>query len=152
MLIVFKKPYIYWTFLIFVIYILLSVLLSGFYNTIPLLLIYAKTVNWFSLILSILFTLVIGILVSVNGMYGYILYKEREKCMEGKVLTGAGTLGGLAAGVCPLCVTGLFPFVFGLFGFSFSFASLPFKGLEIQVISIIILSLGLHLLRKTIDK
>jgi len=52
------------------------------------------------------------------------------------------------AGVCPLCVTGLFPIIFGLFGLSFSLASLPFKGLEVQVVAIVLLLSSLYLLRK----
>ncbi len=148
MLKVFRKPYLYWTIGIFLFYLIISILISGFYKTIKLLFIYAQTVNWAELSVSVTFSLIIGILVAINTVYGYLLYKERKKCLEGNTLTGIGTLGGLVAGVCPLCVTGLFPLIFGLFGLSFSLASLPFKGLEIQVVVIILLLISLYLLRK----
>ena len=144
---VFKKPYIYWTIGIFISYMILNIFISGFYKTIQLVFIYAKTVNWFELTISLVFSLTIGILVAINVVYSYILYKERKKCMEGNTLTSIGTLGGLVAGVCPLCVTGLFPLIFGLFGLSFSLASLPFKGLEVQVVVIVLLLFSLYLLK-----
>ncbi len=145
---VFRKPYVYWTIGIFLSYMILNILISGFYKTVQLIFIYAKTVNWAELTISIIFSLAIGVLVAINAVYSYILYKERKKCLEGNTLTGIGTLGGLAVGVCPLCVTGLFPLIFGIFGLSFSLASLPFKGLEIQVLAIILLTTSLYLLMK----
>ena len=148
MLRVFKKPYVYWMIGIFLTYMILNIFISGFYKTIQLVFIYAKTVNWFELTISLVFSLTIGILVAINAVYSYILYKERKKCIEGSTLTGIGTLGGLVAGVCPLCVTGLFPLIFGLFGLSFSLASLPFKGLEVQVVAIALLLFSLYLLKK----
>jgi|SRR3989344_7517550 len=148
MLKVFRRPYVYWTIGIFITYMLLSIFISGFYNTIQLIFLYAKTVNWAELIISLIFSLTIGVLVAINATHSFILYKERKKCLEGNTLTGVGTLGGLVAGVCPLCVTGLFPIIFGLFGLSFSLASLPFKGLEVQVVAIVLLLSSLYLLRK----
>ena len=135
----FKKPYIYIAFLIFLVYLGINILLSGFYNTIPLILVYAKTVNWLKLGISILLTIIIGILISFNSILIYIKYQERRKCKKEIALSSAGAIGGLVAGVCPLCITGLIPLILGLIGISFSFASLPFGGIEIQVLVIIIL-------------
>ncbi len=145
---VFSKPYSYWFIGIFVLYILLNILISGFYNTAKLIIIYASTVDWITLGLSLVLTLVIGFLVALNSVYVYILYKERKKCTGGKVLAGTGTIGGLIVGVCPLCITGLVALVLGFIGIGFSFASLPFDGVEIQILVIAILVLSLYLLRK----
>ncbi|PIZ81926.1 hypothetical protein COX98_01905, partial [Candidatus Pacearchaeota archaeon CG_4_10_14_0_2_um_filter_30_11] len=71
---IFKKPYIYWLISIFIFYLILNILLSGFYNTIPLIAIYFSSVNWFKLGISLSLTLVIGFLVSVNGILIYIKY------------------------------------------------------------------------------
>jgi len=144
---IFKKPYLYWLIGIFVLYLLLNVLLNGFYSTIRLIFIYASTVDWFKLGISLAMTLLIGFLVAVNSVYVYILYKERKSCKEGKTLAVTGSIGGLIVGVCPLCVTGLIPLVFGLLGIGFSFASLPFQGIEIQVLIVVILLLSLKMLR-----
>src|SRR3989344_1663720 len=145
---VFKKPYIYFFILIFVAYLLLNVFISGFNKTIPLIIIYASTVNWLELGISLALTLIIGILVALNSVYVYILYKERKSCKEGKTLAAAGSIGGLIVGVCPLCVTGLIPLLFGIFGVGFSFASLPFQGIEIQILVVLMLLFSLYLLKK----
>ncbi|MEK6914373.1 MAG: hypothetical protein AABW83_01870 [Nanoarchaeota archaeon] len=135
---IFRKPYIYWFFIIFLGYLFLNFLLSGFYKTIPLIIIYIKTINWLKLGMSLFLTLIIGILISVNSILIYIKYKERRKC-NGLKIAGAGAVGGLIVGVCPLCVTGIFPLILSLIGISFSFASLPFGGIEIQILVFLIL-------------
>ena len=63
-------------------------------------------------------------------------------------LATLGTLEGFATGVCSACVAGLFPLIFGFFGVSFSFLSLPLKGMEIQLLIILILSINLYFLNK----
>lgn len=146
---IFKKPYIYWLIGIFILYLILNVIFSGFYNTIQSILIYYKTLNWFKLGFSILLTLIIGVLVSINAVSFYIKYTERKnlkKCKEAGILGGIGTVGGLITGVCPLCVTGLIPLILSLLGISFSFAVLPFGGIEIQLLVVIILSIGLWMM------
>jgi|SRR3989344_1879567 len=144
---IFKKPYVYWFFGIFVSYLILNILISGFYNTLPLIIIYAKTVDWIKLGISLLLTLTIGFLVAANGVLVYIKYKERKRC-KGVGTASIGAAGGLIVGVCPLCVTGVFPLLLGLFGISFSFGSLPFQGIEIQILVIIILVFSLWMLEK----
>src|SRR3989344_2637660 len=146
--IILRKPYVFYAIMVFIIYLTLAILLSGFYNTIPLIIAYANTLNWFKLGLSILLSLLIGILVSINFVYILIRYKERKFCKEGKALAGIGTVAGLATGVCPLCVTGLIPLVLGFIGVSFSLASLPFQGIEAQVLVVVILIVSLFNLNK----
>ena len=148
MKILLKKPYIYFVILIFLIYISLNVILSGFYNTIPLILVYAKTLNWFKLGISLFLTLTIGVLIAFNSVLIYVKYKERKKCKRELSLSSAGAIGGLVMGVCPLCVTGLIPLILGFIEVSFSFASLPFQGIEVQVLVVIILLTSLINLSK----
>jgi len=144
---IFKKPYLYWFIGIFVFYLLLNILLSGFYSTIRLIIIYASTVDWVKLGTSLALTLIIGFLVALNSVYVYILYRERKSCKKGKTLAATGTIGGLIVGVCPLCVTGLVPLILGFLGVGFSFASLPFQGIEIQVLVAAVLLLSLKILK-----
>ena len=145
--IIFKKPYLIYMIIIFFIYIFLAILLSGFYNTIPLIIAYANTLNWFKLGISIFLSILIGIFVSINAVFAYVKYKQRKSCKEGKTLAGIGTFAGLATGICPLCVSGFFPLVLGLLGVSFSFASLPLGGIEVQVFSLIVLIISLYYLK-----
>lgn len=142
----FNRPYIYYILVIFLAYLVVAFVISGFYNTLPLVIRYAQTVNWVELGLSLLFSGVIGFLVAINVVAVHIKHKERKACKEAGTVATLGTVSGLAAGICPLCVTGLFPLVLGLFGITFSFASLPFKGLEIQLASIFLLGLSLVIL------
>lgn len=138
----------YYAISIFLVYLILNIFLSGFYNTIPLIIVYAQTVNWIKLSISIILSLIIGFLVSITSVFTYIKYKERKQCKEAITTTTIGTLGGLAVGVCPLCVTGLVPVFLSLLGISFSFASLPLQGIEIQLLVIIILSASFWMLNR----
>lgn len=145
---VFKKPYLYYFILIFIIYLTLNIIISQFYITILYIPKYLATLNWLELILSGIFSLIIGILISINAILVYIKYKERKKVKKQTLLASLGTIGGFSTGICSACVAGLFPLIFGLFGISFSFLSLPFKGMEIQLLVILLLIMNLYLLNK----
>ncbi len=148
MKILFRKPYIYFVILIFLLYIIIDLIISGFYSTIPLIIFYSKTLNWFKLGVSLILTLTIGILLAFNSILIYIKSKERRNCKKDLTLNSVGAVGGLVIGVCPLCVTGIIPIIIGLLGISFSFASLPFGGIEVQVLVAIILLVSLINLSK----
>ncbi|MEM3074904.1 MAG: hypothetical protein QW727_03115 [Candidatus Pacearchaeota archaeon] len=143
-----KKPYIYFVTGIFFFYLVLNFLLSGFYSTIPLILKYSNTINWLKLGTSLVMTLLIGILVSLNSVLIFIKIKKKVECKKEIALNFTGAVGGLIVGVCPLCITGVFPIILGLIGISFSFATLPFEGLEIQVLIFLILLIGFIILKK----
>ena len=145
---VFKKPYIYFFILILIVYLTLNILISQFYITLRYIPKYIDTINWLELTLSILFTLVIAFLVSLTILLSYMKYRQRQKIKKGVAIAALGTTSGFAAGVCTACVAGIFPFIFSLFGISFSWLSLPFKGLEFQLLVIILLLTSLHLLNK----
>ena len=145
---IFKKPYVYFLILIFLIYLTLNVVISQFYITVQYIPRYLETVKWGELILSGLFSLIIGLLISVNAIILYLKFKERKEVKKQTILASLGTLGGLATGVCSACVAGLFPLVLGFLGISFSFLSLPFKGLEVQAVVILVLVINLYFLNK----
>ena len=141
---VFKKPYIYWVIGIFLVYSALNIIISQFYITVQYIPYYLKTINWSELILGAIFSLVIGVLISINMVYTYIRYKERKKYKAEGALTCAATIGGLATGVCSACVAGLIPLIFSLLGVSSSWGALPFKGLEVQALVIAVLLISLY--------
>ena len=105
---IFKKPYLFLFIGIFILYLVAVVLLSGFYSNLSLIIYNFKTINWLKLGVSFLLTLLIGLFVAANSVYLYMKHKERKTCGESATLTAIGTVGGLAVGACPLCVTGLF--------------------------------------------
>ena len=149
MKVIFQRPYLYWLVGVFLVYLALNVYISRFYETVQYLGVYASQVHWGKLILGMVFTLVISGLVAVNSVYGYIQYKEEQRVTKKSgIVACVGTIGGLATGVCSSCVASVFPLVLGLFGVTFSFAVLPFQGLEVQVMIIILLGISLYWLRK----
>ncbi len=144
----FRKSNVYWVIGIFLLYLLINVMFSGFYTTFQLIIRYAGTVNWLKLGISIILTIVIGFLVSMNAVLWYIRYKERKECASGGTLATLGTAGGLITGVCPLCVVGLVPLVLSALGITFSFATLPFGGIEVQVLIVILLGASFKILTR----
>jgi hypothetical protein len=143
-----KKPYIYLLLGLFIGYTALVYFLSDFGTTIQTALLYKDTLNWQKLWFSLFLTLIIASLVAMNGVYAFRRYKLRRDCKKGSVLASAGVVGGLAVGVCPLCVGGILPIFLGLFGISFSFGVLPFQGIEIQLAVIAILGISLWWMHK----
>ncbi len=138
------KPYLYWVVGIFLVYLALNIYLSQFYITARYLSIYASQLNWGKLLLGMLFTVLIAALVAANSVSGYIRWKERQSVKKAGAIACVGSIGGLATGVCSSCVASVFPLVLGLFGVSFSWASLPFQGLEVQGLLVVLLSVGLY--------
>ncbi len=142
----FKVPYIYFTIGIFFTYIIINIILSKFYVTLSYIPYYLDTLNWPKFILSIFFSLVIAFLISINTVYMYILYKAKKKVSKEGYLTCAATIGGFATGVCTACTSGIIAALLSIFGFSWSL--LPFQGLEIQLLIILILITSLWMIRK----
>lgn len=145
---VFQRPYIFLIAGIFLLYVILNVLFSGFYKTLVLITKYITTVNWMSLSISVLLSLTIGFFIAVNSVLLYLRHNARKQCGSAATMTSVGTIGGFITGVCPLCVTGLFPLLFSFFGITFSLGSLPFQGIEVQVVTLALLAISYHLLIK----
>lgn len=145
---VFKKPYVFIFIFIFVLYLILNIILSQFYITIRLIPYYLSTIKWFELVLSEFLSLIIAFLVSTNFTLVYLKWKER-KIIKGRTFVASlGAIAGFSTGICTACVSGLFPLIFGFFGVGFSFLSLPLKGIEIQIIVILLLVVNFYFLNK----
>ena len=55
---------------------------------------------------------------------------------------------GLIGGACPGCFAGIFPAILGLFGSTGTLGILPFNGLEIQAVTILIIIFSVYMLTK----
>ena len=149
----FKKPKVYWLGGIFLGYLIIDVLVSGFYNVLLQIPYFLETINWSRLILSISLAMIIAFLVAMNMLLLYQAIKEKQKIKREGIVSSLGMVSGLAAGVCPACVLGLFPIIFSLFGLTFTWTFLPWEGTEIQVVTILLLATSIILLtRKKICK
>src|SRR3989338_5719541 len=141
-------------------YITVTVLVSKFYVTVQYIPYFVDTINWFQLLLSILLTVVIGLLLGLNVALlslVYQEYKDKKTCGASGLgtsasVTSVGALGGVATGVCSACVASIFPALFGLFGITLSWGALPFQGLEIQAGIVALLTANGYYLRKKIVK
>ncbi len=143
-----RRPYVFWTGGIFVFYLVLLFVIGNFPTTIPLALRYAPFWTRLEIATSLIFSIVIAGLVACNGVMAYVRYQERKRLHAGATVAGVGTLGGFAAGLCPVCLSGLLPIIFGFFGVTFSLAVLPFNGLELQVAVLILLAFNFRYLAR----
>lgn len=142
-------------------YIIITVVVSKFYVTVQYIPYFMDTINWAQLLLSVVLTLAIGILLSINVILLYLIYKDyknkKQTCSMTDLgttasVTSVGAFGGVATGVCSACVVSIFPWLFGLFGVTISFGALPFQGLEIQGGIVALLSANGYYLHKKIIK
>ncbi len=143
-----QKPYKYITILGFIVYFSLAVWLSDFITIFSVALEYAQTTSWFKLITSLVLSIIIAVLVSINLSYAYYHYALRKSCKKGATVASAGAVGGLFVGVCPVCVGGLLQVVLSILGISFSFAVLPWNGVEIQLLMAVLLGTNIWWMNK----
>ena len=130
-----SKPFVYWFLGITLAYLVVTVLVHQFDTTLKYAFRFSAQVEWGTLLLSMLMSLVIAILVGINSVSTFVL---RRKRIAGETQTVACAIGGFFTGVCPGC-SSLLPSVLGWFGIGFSWAVLPFKGLEVQALIILAL-------------
>ncbi|MBI5230512.1 MAG: hypothetical protein HY981_04420 [Candidatus Magasanikbacteria bacterium] len=102
---------------------------------------------WFT-ILSVVLTLLVSIFF---GLYATVWLLRRDIIKQGKAATGtalgaSGAFGGIVASGCPTCGAPLL----ALIGAPFALMSLPFKGLELKVISLIFLFASIYWLIENI--
>lgn len=114
-----------------------------------------------SLILSLIISILFGAHISLSIFRRNLFKNEKDAKntlsgigeMAGTgAITGMGGVGGTFTGMlataCPSCGAP----ILGLFGAPLALMSLPFHGLEIKVLSIIILIVSAYLLLRSIEK
>lgn len=100
------------------------------------------------------FTILNGLLVGLTINLAAIRFRQLHSFSQmgtGTATSILGTMGALLAGACPGCIAGLLPVVLGLFGArSFTLAQLPFYGVEVLIISFILLLTGAYMLSRPV--
>lgn len=137
-----KRPFIFSFFIIIFLYLIINVSINETIFTIPGLINVSPIFSLFFIILGIL----VASLVAANINLIYVKFKALEGLGKGSGLTALGAFGGLLGGACPACFVGLLPAALGLFGVAISLGDFPLYGLEIQIISVIVLMISLFLL------
>jgi len=130
----------------FILYLLLSTYLiyyffNGFYSFFNY---YIRYYPW----LNVLFTLILAFLFGIN--LALIIFRFREvKSYNNESGTGIFTsIISLFSAGCPVCSFSIISFLIPAIGTTFSLAILPFKGLEIQLLGIVILLISIFILTK----
>jgi len=139
---VISKPYAYYFIVFFLGYISLNFFVNNLSNT-YILLFYTLTGK-----ITLTLILITGLLVATSLNLVIIKFKEIRQFNKAEGFTAFGIFGGLMGGACPACFVGLFPAFLGLFGVTASLTDLPFKGVELQIGSIVLLVVSIVLLSK----
>lgn len=142
-----QKPYIFSFFGIFFLYNILNIFLNKLYITFPELLgtyLYASAFILLQLIIGF------GIALAINLSIKRIKDLNLATPKKHKGLISSAIAISLIASGCPGCIAGLFPAFLGLFGVSASLGILPLYGLELQIISILLLAISIWYLTKPI--
>lgn len=93
--------------------------------------------------------LFVPLLVSLTLNLSFDKIKDLKYVIRSSgVFSFLGLFGVLLGGACPSCFIGLFPAVVGLLGLGFTLYDMPFHGLEIQILSSIVLIISLHYLTR----
>jgi len=121
-------------------------------NGIVILYIYGSFLKYFRT-LSALYTIPYTILTVIGAMlFGLavvlVIEQVHQLRLKGAGLSLAAIFAGSLAAGCPGCAFGLFPIVLSFFGISGTLAILPFYGIELQVLSLVLLFLSCYVLAK----
>ena len=95
---------------------------------------------------SFLFLVIIALLL---GVYVALFIFKIRMIKRGSGFSGfLGFIAGLLSSGCPMCGS----VIFALLGFPLALFFLPFKGLELRVLSIILLLFSVYFLARSLDK
>jgi len=147
---IFTKPYSFYFFFFFFLFIILNLFINKVYITYQVLLDNIRLGIPF-----VFFSILVAGLVALNVNLVIIKLKELapiDNKFDKKAggIASLGVFGGLLGGACPGCFVGLFPAFLGLFGISASLSVLPFYGIELQVVSVILLIISTYYLTKEV--
>lgn len=139
-----KKPYVYSLPLIFLGYLLINVWINKWHITLPGIF---KTNLWITGPYFV-FSLIIAFLVALALNLAHLRIVELQHVSKASSITFFGAFFGVLTGSCPGCLVGIFPAVIGIFGGTFSQADLPLYGIEIQLITILLMIFAIRTLSK----
>lgn len=100
----------------------------------------------FSLFLSLIISVMFGVYLALFFFRREII--KNESVAKTSALGVGGTIASVIASGCPTCGA---PFL-AFFGAPLGLLALPFRGLEIKVLSIILLSFSIYLLAQSIER
>lgn len=140
-----SKPYSFYFIFLFFLYLFFNIWINKLYITYRVLI-----DNFYYGFFLIFFMIFVAFLTALNINLIIIKFKEYKKFnYESGWFTSIAVFLGFMGGACPGCIVGLFPAFVGIFfGSTSSLNILPLKGIELQILSVILLILSANLLSK----
>ena len=125
-------------------YLISIIIVNKVYITYKTLFLFEKTFFITFIFINIIIAILFGIIINLLRKR----IKDSKEIRQKIGLAPVGVFLGILGGACPGCVTGLLPLILSLFGISFSLLSLPFNGLELLLLSIILMIVSIYYLTK----
>lgn len=92
------------------------------------------------------------LLTGINFVLGFNRLRELGVIkMGGSVFSFIGAFVALLTGACPGCISGLLPAIAGVLGSNLNLNSFPLYGIEIQLLSTLLLLAGIYQLSKEVS-
>jgi hypothetical protein len=136
--------------IIFFSFIALTSFFNGTHLTLPKFFLTYKL--YFAIPFFILNMIIVPLLVSTTIILLLEKIKQIKQLSNKKTFLGiTGTFFGILGGACPGCFVGIFPAIFGIFGITANLTILPLKGIELLILSAILLTISIFYLSKEIS-
>ena len=136
-----KKEYVFLFFLWCCLFLLLNIYINELYIIRELLFTYPYYIVFPFLFFTTINTLLAALCINL------VIIKYHEVKTLSATDSVLGTFGAfctLLAGACPGCIAGFFPILMGIIGLNITLVQLPLYGIEIQILSMIILLIGAY--------
>ena len=140
-----SKPYSFYFIFVFFLYLFFNIWINKLYIT------YGVLIDNFYYGVSLVFLMIlVAFLTALNVNLIIIKFEEyKEFNYKSGGFTSIAVFLGFMGGACPGCIVGLFPAFSGIFlGSGLSLNVLPLKGIELQILSVILLILSANILSK----
>ncbi|MFH1649336.1 MAG: hypothetical protein ABIA93_02205 [Candidatus Woesearchaeota archaeon] len=140
----FKPPWLYSFLGIFIAFLAFNYWVNYLEYTIPSLI----SRGWFvPVFFFMIFVVALLVALNVNLILSKVI--EFRKLHHSSGLSFLGAFAGILGGACPGCFVGLLPSIAGIFGVTTSLSFLPFYGLEVQALSILLLVIAAIIMTRT---
>lgn len=140
-----ERPYSFYFILFFLAFLAFNIWVNDSYVT---LLNLGGLRFWFAflfvfllLLISVLFSITLNLFILRIKELGSVSSKESGFAF-------LGSFFGILGGSCAACIAGVFPAIVAFLGLNFSFRNLPLNGLEISILSSLILIFSIRSLSK----
>lgn len=144
----------------FILFLCISILVFVVFYLLTLATVTNQSLGIFIMMNGFLYTFstffILAVIALLFGVYvSLLVYKIKMRCKDKKgkgalsnVFGSSGLIAGLFGAGCPMCGAALF----ALFGAPLALFFMPFKGLEVRVLALILLSISVYMFSRSLIK